>query len=360
MANFLEAIGRTNALTQGVQAITNTALAMKQMGMQEAEVSRRTALDERQMKLLEAAGTREQELFDQQQTDLNRITPWDRVVSTIMPTAGPEVQKKLNDFFESQGLLTEVSGQKVISKRNLMQGIELFKGNIALTRSVDEMHLQEIGDQIKSLTSQLTNTEKPPSEKEAGNLMMKIKTLQLERTQVLDTLNSLDQETRKAMVTASKSDVKAPNIEIKPISKTMQQKFQFNPQTGQYDIPFGTPYPISSEGAGTEQTRINQVRDDARSVLKGIYGQQTMYGIVIDPARMKDFQEAEKLVPFYADKFGGDLGGVLAAQRIESGKNYKILQAKIKEFQKKKISNEKIITDLEEKGVDSRMFKELW
>lgn len=365
MANFLEAIGRTNALSQGMQAITNTALAMRQLKSQETQAGQQKAIQDRQMQLLEAAGEREKIEFDQKQADLNKVTPWDRVVPTMMPTAGAEVQKKITDFFESQGLLTEVSGQKIVTKRNLLQGMELYKNNLTFSRAVDETHLQEIGTQITQLTGQLNNTEKPPSEKEATNIMTKLKALQIERTQVLDTLNTLDQETRKAMATAKEREVKPPDIEVKPISKTMQQKYQFNPTSGQYDIPFGEAYPInpSAEGGGAgtaaENNRINQVRDDARAVVKSIYGTQTMDGFVIQPDRMKEYQETEKFIPEYADKYGGDIGGVLASERAVLGKQYKIIQAKVKEFKNKKIPKEKIIADLEEKGIDARLFKEL-
>lgn len=365
MANLLEAIGRTNSLSEGVRAITNTAVAMRQMGLQEAQAGQQQAIQDRQIKLLEAAGERERIEFDQKQADLNKITPWDRVVTAVMPTAGPDVQKKITNFFESNGLIEEVSGQKVINKRNLIQGIELYKNNLTFSRTVDEAHLQEIGTQITQLTGQLTNTEKPPSEKEAAAIGMKIKALQIERTQVLDTLNTLDQETRKAMVATQAKEVKPPDIEVKPTSNTMQQKFQFNPATGQYDIPFGAEYPINPSaegGAGkmAEANRINQVRDDARTVLKGIYGTQTVDGFVIQPDRMKEYQEAIKFIPDYTDKFGGDIGGVLASERAVLGKQYKIIQAKVKEFKNKKISKDKIIADLEEKGIDARIFKELW
>ena len=36
----------------------------------------------------------------------------------------------------------------------------------------------------------------------------------------------------------------------KPISPNLQQKFQWNPQTGQHDIPFGEPYRIHKPDMG--------------------------------------------------------------------------------------------------------------
>ena len=55
---------------------------------------------------------------------------------------------------------------------------------------------------------------------------------------------ALKQQTAELAKMTTEKQPTPPMYEAKPISETTQQKFRFNPKTGENDIPYGKPYPI--------------------------------------------------------------------------------------------------------------------
>lgn len=90
---------------------------------------------------------------------------------------------------------------------------------------------------------------------------------------------------------------------------------QWNPATSRYDIDVGPGKP-SGKGAGAAE----KWQKDSLAALKTLYGTQTEMGIVVDPARMAEYQDAMTYLADYKTKgLTANDAAVLSSRRSLAG-----------------------------------------
>lgn len=97
--------------------------------------------------------------------------------------------------------------------------------------------------------------------------------------------------------------------------ETGQGIFQWNPETSRYDILVGPGKPKAGAGGAAEKWQ-----KDALGALKTLYGTQTEMGIVVDPDRMAEYQDAMTYLADYKAKgLTANDSAVLSSRRSLAG-----------------------------------------
>lgn len=91
--------------------------------------------------------------------------------------------------------------------------------------------------------------------------------------------------------------------------------WQLNPETNRYDILVGPGKPTAGDGGAAEKWQ-----KDALGALKTLYGTQTDMGIVVDPERMDEYQDAMTYLADYKAKgLTANDSAVLSSRRSLAG-----------------------------------------
>lgn len=106
---------------------------------------------------------------------------------------------------------------------------------------------------------------------------------------------------------------KAPTAE--KVIETGTGFWQWNPETDRYDIKAGPPKSKAGAPGAAEKWQ-----KDSLAALKTLYGTQTEMGIVVDPARMAEYQDAMTYLADYKTKgLTANDAAVLSSRRSQAG-----------------------------------------
>jgi len=208
---IFESIGRTNALSTGVKALSDTALEMRRISGNERQI----AIGEQDLAIRQNEEMRKQKEFDAKENLLDSVVPVDSVLNGV----GPKAQKYLMDLGEQNGWLEEVGGVKTISNRNLQAAGVMLKNNVSMMKEIDELELGDVNNQIQTLFGQLQNPDTKDKDKEAmGQQLMQAKKKQIV---LLNSINTMDKEVRKAIATSTAKNRTVDNIKAEVLEKSI-------------------------------------------------------------------------------------------------------------------------------------------
>lgn len=209
MTNFLESIGRTNALGNAGKSLLDTAIALRGMKTNEAtaaaniEMARaRNAREEQVSNIQLAEETRKKAEYDQQEQMLNAVVPIDSIVGKL----GPSAQKRLVDLAGSNNWIQEIGGVKVISNRNKVAATEMLRGNYSIQKQIAEDELMDVNNQMQEITNAMNDPETKMKDKDKAAAQQQLGVLKQKQVQMLNAINILDPEIRKAMALAETKD----------------------------------------------------------------------------------------------------------------------------------------------------------
>lgn len=316
MANFLEALGRSQAVTSAISGI---------QGIQQGELAIQNA--KTQQAITEHAFKKIQE----EEAAANRLIPIDPILNKQTPSVKKFWEEIGQPYFQ-----TGASGGKYVRQKDMASIMGIMQNDISFRVMSDQYALKDYKDQYAQLQNQLNQAmsggedgKQKVDEKQIATIKQqmnatwghitgidqaqdqtRINLLKQYPGEQVDmfmktgdakylgkTLDQIKEDQKSVVETEQKINERVMKEEETALKQTQQQEEVNRIISGE------SPRTLEEYKASkTKEESTRTWHNDSEQILRNHFGTMTIHGIVIDPERMKDYNKALTLLEKYRVK----------------------------------------------------------